>query len=110
MATMPGPTSTCPCDDASRPPRVHESRGWSEVEEGQLRRLDQLPELAEEGSHLGAVGDAVIEGARQRHRGTGDHRIVDDDRPRLERSHAEDGGLGMVDDGNALVEAERPEV
>ena len=80
------------------------------VEQRQLRRLDQSLQLAEQRRDLRTVGDAVVEGARQRHRRPSDDDIVDDDRPRLQRPHAQDGGLGVVDDGHSLVQPEGAEV
>ena len=52
----------------------------------------------------------MIEGARQRHRRPRHDCAVDDDRPRLQRPHAEDRRLGIVDDRHALVEPERTEI
>ena len=82
----------------------------SQPEQGGLGRLDQLPQLAEELRHLGAVGDAVVEHARQRHRRAHHDLVADGHRARLDRPHAQDRRLGMVDHRHPVVRTERPEV
>ncbi len=65
-------------------PALHALPAGLEFQQRGLRLLDQATQIGEKRRRLRPVGDAVVEGACQRHRRPGHHRVVDHHRPRLQ--------------------------
>ena len=79
-------------------------------EEGEGGIFDELLDGDEEGDGLFAVDQPVVVGEGEIHHRPDFHLAIDGDRTRLDRVHAEDGGLRGIENGSRHHRAVNPAV
>ena len=83
---------------------------WTVLNQHQRRVFDEALDLAEESRSDGAINDAVVATDAEVHTEAGDDVAIFDDGFFNDSSHAENSGLGWVDDGVERFDAPRAEV